>query len=197
MQASGPCRWLARPRSAIRTRERRDGAEAHRARRSRHDAGHDVRVRRVCCTPGCHRSRPSRATCATSAMLITTPVLLYSGAPFLHRALGSDLRGVRWAWMCRSRWRCDSRSPRASFNTCAAQGQTYFDSVTMFIFFLSAGRYVEMVVRQRSLSMSEAVGTKSSGACARVTGRTARPSALPIGADRCRRSPAEHPEGRP
>ncbi len=44
------------------------------------------------------------------------------------------------------------------FNTVRGKGQTYFDSVTMFIFFLSAGRYVEMVVRQRSLSISDAVG---------------------------------------
>ncbi|HEX7417422.1 MAG TPA: heavy metal translocating P-type ATPase, partial [Steroidobacteraceae bacterium] len=53
-------------------------------------------------------------------------------------------------------------------NTVRAEGQTYFDSVSMFIFFLSAGRYVEMVVRQRSLSMSEAVSRSLPSSVTRV-----------------------------
>jgi Cu2+-exporting ATPase len=41
-------------------------------------------------------------------------------------------------------------------NTLRGAGEIYFDSVTMFIFFLSAGRFLEMSVRQRSLSATEA-----------------------------------------
>jgi Cu2+-exporting ATPase len=44
------------------------------------------------------------------------------------------------------------------YNTVTASGQTYFDSVTMFIFLLSVGRYIEMTVRRRSLTTSEALG---------------------------------------
>ena len=42
-------------------------------------------------------------------------------------------------------------------NTLRADGEVYFDSVGMFIFFLSAGRFVEMSVRHRSLNSSEAL----------------------------------------
>jgi Cu2+-exporting ATPase len=42
-------------------------------------------------------------------------------------------------------------------NTFRAEGEIYFDSVAMFIFFLSAGRFVEMSVRHRSLSSNEAM----------------------------------------
>jgi Cu2+-exporting ATPase len=91
------------------------------------------------------------------AMLITTPVLLYSGAPFFagawhdlrRRALGMDVPVAIALVLAYG---------ASVFNTVRGSGQTYFDSVTMFIFFLGAGRYVEMIVRQRSLSLSEALG---------------------------------------
>jgi len=100
-------------------------------------------------------------------LLITTPVLLYSGAPFLlgalqnirQRSLGMDVP-VALA-LCLA-------FGASVFNTVRGQGQTYFDSVTMFIFFLSVGRYVEMVVRQRSLSMSEAVSRSLPAHASRV-----------------------------
>lgn len=89
-------------------------------------------------------------------MVITTPVLLYSGAPFLlgamrdlkRRALGMDVPVAIALVLAYG---------ASVFNTLRGTGQTYFDSVTMFIFFLGAGRYVEMIVRQRSLSVSEAM----------------------------------------
>jgi Cu2+-exporting ATPase len=90
-------------------------------------------------------------------MLITTPVLLYSGAPFLlgalrdlrRRSLGMDVPvaiALLLAYVA------------SVFNTLRGAGETYFDSVTMFIFFLGAGRYAELMVRQRRLSAAEALG---------------------------------------
>ena len=89
-------------------------------------------------------------------MLITTPVLVYSGAPFFagalrdlrRRALGMDVPVALALVLAYG---------ASVINTLRAAGPTYFDSVTMFIFFLSVGRYVEMAVRQQSLSLSEAV----------------------------------------
>lgn len=89
-------------------------------------------------------------------LLIATPVLFYSGAPFLlgawralrQRSLNMDVT-VGLALVL--------AYAASVFNTVRGHGQTYFDSVTMFIFFLSAGRYVEMIVRQRSLSTSDAL----------------------------------------
>lgn len=90
------------------------------------------------------------------SMLLTTPVLLYSGAPFLQgawrdlrrRSLGMDVPvalALLLAWAA------------STFNTLRGSGEVYFDSVTMFIFFLLAGRFMEMTVRQRSLGASEAL----------------------------------------
>jgi len=91
-----------------------------------------------------------------TGMLIVTPVLFYSGAPFLagawrdltHRRLGMDVPvalALLLAWL------------PSVVNTLLASGDVYFDSVGMFIFFLSAGRFVEMNVRHRSLSSAEAL----------------------------------------
>lgn len=100
-------------------------------------------------------------------MVITIPVLFYSGAPFFQgayrnireRSLGMDVPvalALALAFLA------------SVYNTVKGAGETYFDSVTMFIFFLSAGRYMEMVVRQRSLSMSEAVGRSLPAQVSRV-----------------------------
>lgn len=100
-------------------------------------------------------------------LLITTPVLLYSGAPYLlgawqdlrRRTLGMDVPVA--VALCLAYF-------ASVVNTVRGSGQTYFDSVTMFIFFLGAGRYLEMVVRQRSLSLREAVGRSLPAQVSRV-----------------------------
>jgi P-type Cu2+ transporter len=91
-----------------------------------------------------------------TALFITLPILVYSGSPFFSGAL----QGLR-----RRTLNMDFNVALAlllafgasAFNTFRGTGQTYFDSVTMFIFFLAAGRYLEMIVRQRSLSSAEAL----------------------------------------
>jgi len=111
-------------------------------------------------------------------MAITTPVLLYSGAPFLlgawhdlrRRTLGMDVPVAIALVLAYG---------ASVFNTVRGTGQTYFDSVTMFIFFLSAGRFVEMVVRQRSLSISEAVGRSLPSQVTRVT-KTGATERVPV-----------------
>jgi Cu2+-exporting ATPase len=91
-----------------------------------------------------------------AGMVIVTPVLFYSGAPFLsgawrdvrNRRLGMDVPvafALLLAWL------------PSVFNTLRASGEVYFDSVGMFVFFLSAGRFVEMNIRHRSLSSAEAL----------------------------------------
>ncbi len=99
--------------------------------------------------------------------LIATPVLVYSGAPFFSGAL-RDLR---------------RRSPgmdvpvalalliaygASVVNTFRGAGEIYFDSVTMLIFFLLAGRFVEMSVRRRNLSATEALARSLPTTVARI-----------------------------
>ena len=38
-----------------------------------------------------------------------------------------------------------------------AAGEVYFDSVTMFVFFLLGGRFLEMTARQKAVSVTEAL----------------------------------------
>jgi Cu2+-exporting ATPase len=89
-------------------------------------------------------------------LAITTPVLVYSGAPFFQGAY-RDLRERTLGMDVPVAIALALAYAASLLNTVRGHGETYFDSVTMFIFFLSAGRYVEMVVRQRNLSLNEAV----------------------------------------
>jgi Cu2+-exporting ATPase len=91
-----------------------------------------------------------------AGMIVVTPVLFYSGAPYLvgawrdlaNRRLGMDVPvaiALLLAWI------------PSVWNTLRAGGEVYFDSVGMFIFFLSAGRYLEMTLRHRTLGSGEAL----------------------------------------
>jgi Cu2+-exporting ATPase len=90
------------------------------------------------------------------SMLVSIPVALYAGWPFYQGAwhalkahsvsmdvpvtLGIVIAFVASVW-----------------NALTGQGEVYFDSVTMFVFFLSLGRYVEMVARHRAGSVADAL----------------------------------------
>ncbi|MHA4875468.1 hypothetical protein, partial [Enterococcus faecium] len=84
-----------------------------------------------------------------------TPVLIYSGSPFFAAAL-SDLRRRRLGMDVPVAVALLLAFGASVVNTFRASGQIYYDSVTMFIFLLSLGRFAEMTVRQRSLNASEA-----------------------------------------
>jgi len=85
------------------------------------------------------------------SLLLTTPVVLYAAAPFfrsawrglLARTPGMDLPvslAIGSAYLA-SVW-----------NTFLGTGEVYYDSVTMFVFLLTVGRYLELAARRRSLS---------------------------------------------
>jgi Cu2+-exporting ATPase len=85
---------------------------------------------------------------------LTLPVLLYSGAPFFAAA---------WRDILRRRIAMDlpvSLALGAAFGASAAatlggSGEVYFDSVVMFVFFLTASRYFEGMARHRSAASIE------------------------------------------
>jgi len=91
-----------------------------------------------------------------TAMLISVPVVFYSGAPFLQgawrdlrrRTLGMDVPVAAALVLAFA---------ASVINTLRGSGQVYFDSVAMFIFFLLTGRYLEMNVRRGSLDAGEAL----------------------------------------
>ena len=100
-------------------------------------------------------------------LLLTTPVLVYSGAPFFTNAM-RDLRRHAIGMDVPVALALTLAYGASVINTIRGSGETYFDSVTMFIFFLSTGRYVEMMVRQRSLSLSEAASRSMPAAVSRI-----------------------------
>ncbi|MET0988443.1 MAG: heavy metal translocating P-type ATPase metal-binding domain-containing protein, partial [Steroidobacteraceae bacterium] len=90
------------------------------------------------------------------SLLVTTPVLLYAGAPILlgawrsvrARTIGMDVPVTIALVLAYA---------ASVFNTWRGTGVVYFDSVTMFIFFLTLGRWVEMSVRHRTSSVTDAL----------------------------------------
>ena len=91
-----------------------------------------------------------------ASLLFTLPVLLYAARPFYSNAL-ADLRrrsvgmdvpvslGILTAFLA-SVWA-----------TVIQQGEVYFDSVVMFVFFLLVARYFELIARRRSSSVTDAM----------------------------------------
>jgi Cu2+-exporting ATPase len=90
------------------------------------------------------------------SMLVSVPVALYSGWPFYAgawqalkaRSVSMDVPvtiGILIAFVA-SVW-----------NALRGHGEVYFDSVTMFVFFLALGRYVEMIARHRAGSVADAL----------------------------------------
>lgn len=91
-----------------------------------------------------------------ASLVLTLPVMFYSAAPFFlnawrdlkFRRIGMDVPvaiGIGAAFLA-SLWA-----------TLTAAGEVYFDSVTMFVFFLLTGRYLEMMARQKAARGVEAM----------------------------------------
>ncbi|MEC5397647.1 heavy metal translocating P-type ATPase [Uliginosibacterium sp. H1] len=105
-----------------------------------------------------------------ASLILTLPVVLYSAAPFFRRAwrdvwmlrLGMDVPvalGIGAAFVA-SLW-----------STLSGSGEVYYDSVTMFVFFLLAGRYAEMLARQRAQRGAEALARAVPAFARRVDGQ--------------------------
>jgi len=103
------------------------------------------------------------------SFLVTTPVVFYSARPFFAGAL----RGLR------------ARRPGMDLPVSVAIGGAYiasiyatytngpavwYDSVTMFVFFLTVARYLEMRARHRSIDRSTALSSLLPNTATRVDG---------------------------
>lgn len=90
------------------------------------------------------------------SLLVSVPVALYAGWPFYQgawhalraRTVSMDVPvslGIVLAFVA------------SVIHALRGYGEVYFDSVTMFVFFLSLGRYVEMIARHRAGSVADAL----------------------------------------
>jgi len=90
------------------------------------------------------------------SLISTLPVVFYSTHPFTagalrelrERRLGINLPVALAVWLV---------FLASAINTVRGSGEIYFDSVTMFVFLLLAGRYVELRARHRSGALGDAV----------------------------------------
>jgi len=90
------------------------------------------------------------------SLLISTPVMFYAGAPIFAGAW-SSLR-LRTVGMDVPVSIALVLAYAASvWNTLQNQGEVYFDSVTMFVFFLTLGRFVQMSARHRTTDVTDAL----------------------------------------
>ncbi|MDH3759585.1 MAG: heavy metal translocating P-type ATPase [Gammaproteobacteria bacterium] len=85
---------------------------------------------------------------------LTLPVLLYSALPFFQAAW-RDLKRRRVAMDLPVSLAILVAFASSAMATFKGQGEIYFDSVVMFVFFLSASRYFESMARQRCAASVE------------------------------------------
>lgn len=89
-----------------------------------------------------------------ASLLVATPVVLYSARPFFAAAW-KDLRLKRVGMDVPVALAIGAAYAASVWHTVAGRGEVYFDSVTMFTFFLLAGRFLELAARHRAASAQE------------------------------------------
>ncbi|MFQ5643751.1 MAG: heavy metal translocating P-type ATPase [Thiogranum sp.] len=88
------------------------------------------------------------------SLLITTPVILYSARTFFTSAW-RDLKSRRLGMDVPVSLAIGGAFLASAWSTLRGTGEIYFDSVTMFTFFLLAGRFLEMGARHRAGQAAE------------------------------------------
>jgi len=91
-----------------------------------------------------------------ASLLLTLPVIFYSSAPFFRNAW-RDLKLRRVGMDVPVALGVGAAFAASLWATLVQSGEVYFDSVTMFVFFLLGGRYLEMNARQKALGVTEAL----------------------------------------
>ena len=102
-----------------------------------------------------------------ASFVLTLPVVAYSAAPFF-RGAWRDLRLRRVGMDVPVALGVGGAFAASVWATLTASGEVYFDSVTMFVFFLLGGRFLEMTARQRAVSVTEALAKLMPAFAARV-----------------------------
>lgn len=84
-----------------------------------------------------------------TSLIIATPVLLYSARPFFTAAI-RDIKARHLSMDVPVSIAIGGAYLASAWATYTQSGEVYFDSVTMFTFFLLIGRYLEMQARHRT-----------------------------------------------
>ena len=90
------------------------------------------------------------------SLTITIPILIYSSRPFFTAAF-RDLKNFRVGMDVPVALGIGIAFTASVVNTVHGDGEVYFDSVSMFTFFLLTARYFEMSARKRTAESTEAL----------------------------------------
>ena len=121
-----------------------------------------------------------------ASLILTLPVMLYSAAPFFNNAW-RDLKFRRVGMDVPVALGVGSAFAASVWATLSAGGEVYFDSVTMFVFFLLSGRYLEMMARQKAARGVEALARALPAFAERVldSGESERVAVADLRVDDC------------
>lgn len=108
-----------------------------------------------------------------ASLLLTLPVVLYSSAPFFRNAW-RDIRVRRVGMDVPVALGIGAAFVASLWATVVRSGEVYFDSITMFVFFLLGGRFLELSARQKAVSVTEALARLMPAFANRVEGYPAR-----------------------
>jgi len=89
-----------------------------------------------------------------TSLLVATPVVLYAARPFFSAAW-NDLKRRRVGMDVPVALAIGAAYGASLWHTVSGQGEVYFDSATMFTFFLLGGRFLEMGARHRAAAAQE------------------------------------------
>lgn len=124
-----------------------------------------------------------------ASMMLTIPVVFYSAWPFFQGAW-RDLRLKRAGMDVPVALGVGSAFAASVYATFTNGSEVYFDSVTMFVFFLLTGRFLEMNARKRSAEAAESLVKLIPAASTRLPGWPAsREEELAVAA---KLSPGDH-----
>ena len=112
-----------------------------------------------------------------ASLILTLPVMLYSAAPFFTSAW-RDLTLRRVGMDVPVALGVGAAFAASVWATLSAAGEVYFDSVTMFVFFLLSGRYLEMMARQKAARSIETLARVIPAFATRLAARRRPRSAL-------------------
>lgn len=104
-----------------------------------------------------------------ASMILTVPVVFYSAWPFFQGAW-RDLKLRRAGMDVPVALGIGAAFAASIYGTFISSGEVYFDSVTMFVFFLLTGRFLEMNARKRSAEAAESLVKLIPAATTRLTG---------------------------
>jgi Cu2+-exporting ATPase len=101
-------------------------------------------------------TRDIQALMQFASLLLTTPVVFYSAWPFFQGAW-RDLKLGRAGMDVPVALGVGAAYAASIYAAFTGQGEVYFDSVTMFVFFLLTGRFLEMNARKKSAEAAESL----------------------------------------